>query len=65
MATRISEMIGDGMDEQTVETVAYQFVDPLSRIIVVKNGKAASYSPEEKGTCKSYGGGFKKPTPIW
>ncbi|WP_342045576.1 ATP-binding protein [Bacillus sp. OTU530] len=49
VATRISEMIGDGMDEQTVETVAYQFVDPLSRIIVVKNGKAASYSPEEKG----------------
>jgi two-component system sensor histidine kinase ResE len=49
VATRISEMIEDGMDEQTVETVAYQFVDPLSRIIVVKDGKAASYSPEKKG----------------
>lgn len=49
VATRISEMIEDGMDEQTVETVAYQFVDPLSRIIVVKDGQTASYSPGEKG----------------
>lgn len=49
VATRISEMIEDGMDEQTVETVAYQFVDPLSRIIVVKDGQEASYSPGQKG----------------
>ncbi|MFD3446151.1 ATP-binding protein [Microbacteriaceae bacterium 4G12] len=48
VATRISEMIETGADEKTVETVAYQFVDPLSRIVVVKNDQNFSYSPGDK-----------------
>jgi two-component system sensor histidine kinase ResE len=44
-ATRISQMIESGIDEKTVEAAAYPFVDPLSRIVVVKNEKDISYSP--------------------
>lgn len=48
-ATRISQMIDDGMDERTIENIAYQFVDPLSQIVVVKSGATISYSPEQAG----------------
>lgn len=44
-ATRISQMIENGVDEKTVEMAAYPFVDTLSRIVVVKNKEDLSYSP--------------------
>lgn len=48
-ATQISQMIDEGMDEKTIENIAYQFVDPLSQIVVVKNGGNISYSPGQEG----------------
>ncbi|MFC5772456.1 ATP-binding protein [Ectobacillus antri] len=47
-ATRIAEMIENGMDEKTVEMAAYPFVDPLSRVAVVRQN-SISYSPEQPG----------------
>ncbi|MFX3624736.1 MAG: ATP-binding protein [Ectobacillus sp.] len=48
LAVRVTDMLENGMDEKTVETVAYQFVDPLSRIVVVQNENSISYSPGEE-----------------
>lgn len=49
VATSVSELIEEGSDEQTIENIAYKFVDPLSRIIVVKDGDEISASPEQEG----------------
>lgn len=49
IATSVSELIEEGADEQTIENIAYKFVDPLSRIIVVKGEGEVSASPEQEG----------------
>ncbi|MCP8968719.1 ATP-binding protein [Ectobacillus ponti] len=48
VATQISQMIEEGGEEQTIEAVGYRFVDPLSRIMVVRDEANISYSPGEK-----------------
>lgn len=49
VATSVSELIEEGADEHTIENIAYKFVDPLSRIIVVKGNGQVSASPEQEG----------------
>ncbi len=44
-AVKIAQMIEDGTDYKTVETVSYQLVDPLSKIMIVKDDAHVSYSP--------------------
>ncbi len=49
VATSVSELIEEGADVKTIENIAYKFSDPLSRIIIVEDGKEISSSPKQEG----------------
>ncbi len=42
-------LIEEGADVKTIENIAYKFSDPLSRIIIVEDGKEISSSPKQEG----------------
>lgn len=49
VATSVTELIEEGADVKTIENIAYKFSDPLSRIIIVEDGKEISSSLKQEG----------------
>ncbi|ABS21523.1 ATP-binding protein [Bacillus cytotoxicus] len=49
VAQSVTELVEEGADVKTIENIAYKFSDPLSRIIIVKDGKEFSASPKQEG----------------